>query len=394
LEPYREWQSRRAGDTVAKLGAERVRAILDGGRKALDGLFAQEDARKGDAGTLAGLERLVRYYRDLHSLCINFVNFRGFYGPCPSATFQAGRLFIDQRSCDLCIRVEDPAKHAAMAGLAGAYLAYCDCTRKATGEKMQIVAVVTNGDSDNLMVGRNGVFYDRAGRDWDATITRIVDNPISLRQAFWSPYKKLVRMIEEQVAKRAAAAESASDKVLAGTAAAAAQADKTKPPAPPAKKIDVGTVAALGVAFGAIGTFVAALMGYASGIIKLGPLAIVGALLGVIALISLPSMVMAYIKLRKRNLGPILDANGWAVNARARISVPFGAALTQLSKLPPGSQRDLTDPYAEKSSPWPRLIVLALVLYLAWFVLNRMGLVYEWSDGKIGKAKQVESVVK
>ena len=58
------------------------------------------------------------------------------------------------------------------------------------------------------MVGRNGIFYDRKGRDWDATITKIIDNPISIRQAFWSPYKKVVRMIEEQVAKRAAAADA------------------------------------------------------------------------------------------------------------------------------------------------------------------------------------------
>jgi hypothetical protein len=65
------------------------------------------------------------------------------------------------------------------------------------------------------MVGRNGLFYDRKGRDWDATITKIIDNPISIRQAFWAPYKKLVRMIEEMAAKRAAAADAAADAKLA-----------------------------------------------------------------------------------------------------------------------------------------------------------------------------------
>ena len=28
---------------------------------------------------------------------------------------------------------------------------------------------------------RNGVFYDRAGGDWDATITKVIDHPISIR---------------------------------------------------------------------------------------------------------------------------------------------------------------------------------------------------------------------
>src|SRR6185436_18694565 len=116
----------------------------------------------------------------------------------------------DQRGCELCLTVEDAGRHATMAGLAGTYLAYCDCVRKATGEKMNIVAAFTDGDSDNLMVGRNGIFYDRKGRDWDATITKIVDNPISVRQAFWSPYKKFVRLLEEQIAKRAAAADASA----------------------------------------------------------------------------------------------------------------------------------------------------------------------------------------
>ena len=254
---------------------------------------------------------------------------------------------------------------------------------------MRIAAAFTQGDSDYLFVGRNGVFYDRAGRDWDATITRIVDNPISLRQAFWSPYKKLVRMIEEQIAKRAAAAEAASTAKLEGAAATAASADKLKPPAP--GKVDVGTVAALGVAFGAIGTFVAALMGYLMGIVRLGPIAIVGAALGVIALISGPSMILAYIKLRKRNLGPILDASGWAINAKAHISVPFGAELTSVAKLPPGSQRELRDPFAEKKSPWPRLIAAAFVLYIVYALLSHMGYIYEWSGGRLGVKREVQS---
>ncbi|HEX2861897.1 MAG TPA: hypothetical protein VHN79_09670, partial [Lacunisphaera sp.] len=114
---------------------------------------------------------------------------------------------------------------------------------------MNLAACFTQGDSDYLFVGRHGVFYDRTGQDWDAVITSIVDNPISIRQAFWSPYKKFIRMIEEQVAKRAAAAEAASSSKLATAAENTANADKAKPVEAP-KRIDVGTVAAMGVAVG------------------------------------------------------------------------------------------------------------------------------------------------
>ena len=50
---------------------------------------------------------------------------------------------------------------------------------------MTIAAAFTAGDADNLLVERNGVSHDRKGRDWDATIVKILEHPISLRQAFW-----------------------------------------------------------------------------------------------------------------------------------------------------------------------------------------------------------------
>jgi hypothetical protein len=363
LAPYECWKAGKAGASVEKLGLARARQILAGkSRDTIAALIAKDKALEPEANSIANVERLVRYHRDLCLLLTNFVNFKDFYDRGEPAIFQAGTLYLDQRSCTLTLPVEDAGKHAAMAGMAGAYLAYCDCVRRATGEKRQIVAAFTNGDSDNLMVGRNGIFYDRQGRDWDATITKIVDNPISLRQAFWAPYKKFVRLIEERIAKRAAAAESATDAKLAS--AADVTAGQKKPAEP--KKIDVGAVAAMGVAFGAIGTALAYVLGLFKGLaVWQLPLAIACIML----LISTPSMILAFIKLRKRNLGPILDANGWAINAKARINVPFGAALTGVAKLPPGSQRDLIDPYAEKHGKRNLLIVLLVIagiVYLLW----------------------------
>ena len=82
-------------------------------------------------------------------------------------------------------------------------------------------------------------------------------------------------------------------------------------------------------------------------------------------MISLPSMVIAWLKLRQRNLGPILDANGWAVNAKAKINIPFGKALTGIAVLPPGSKRDLIDPYAEKRGHWYLIAAVAVLIAAA-----------------------------
>jgi hypothetical protein len=382
LAPYDAWNAARAGGSVAKLGIKRVREVLTPkSRDAVNALIASDKALESEAASIGSVEKLTRFARDLHKLCLNFVNFRDLYDGNEPAIFQCGTLYLDQRSCTLCLTVEDAARHGTMAGLAGAYLAYCDCVRRGSGEKLSIVAIFSQGDDDNLMVGRNGVFYDRKGRDYDATITKIISNPISLRQAFWSPYKKFARMIEEQAAKRATAADAAATERLQKTAEATAKADATVAQTPGKAKVDVGMVAALGVAFGSLGTAMAYVLGLFKGVT---PIQIVLALVGLVLLISGPAMILAYIKLRKRNLGPILDANGWAVNARARINVPFGASLTGIAKLPVGARRDLVDPFAEKKSPWPTLIVFAFILYLVYAGLNGLGFIHQWTGGRMG----------
>ena len=330
-------------------------------------------ASKPDPGAegdgVRDLEKLARYVRDLHPLANNFVAFRDFYTRQGKATFQIGTLYLDGRSCELCVAVNDAAKHAALAGLSRVCLVYCDCVRGA--EKLSIAAAFTAGDSDQLMVGRNGVFYDRQGRDWDATISKIVEHPISLRQAFWSPYKQAARMVGTQLQKMAAAKAKAADDKLTGAAVTATTKGVTgKAEVPPPFDVGkfAGIFAAIGLALGAIGTMVASLIG---GLFGLKWWQIPLALLALMLLISAPAVILAWFKLRSRNLGPILDANGWAVNARARINIPFGTSLTQLAKLPDGAERTLNDPYADKPSRAPYLVaalaVLVLAIWIGWF---------------------------
>ncbi len=331
-----------------------------------------------EAEAVRDLERLARYVRDLMPLANNFVAFRDFYTRQGKATFQIGTLYLDGRSAELCVAVGDPARHAALASLARICLVYCDCFRN--GEKLSIAAAFTAGDSDQLMALRNGVFYDRQGRDWDATITKIVDHPISLRQAFWSPYKKLARMIGEQVQKIAANKAAGVESKLAEAAAAAVKkadvpAAPPPKPAPAQQAFDVGKFAgifaAIGLAVGAIGTAIASMV---TGLLGLKGWQMPLALLGLLLVISGPAVIMAWFKLRSRNLGPILDANGWAVNARARINIPFGTSLTQLAQLPAGAERALNDPYAEKKSPWKTWLVIAVILVaILWWGSCRVG---------------------
>lgn len=368
---YETWLGSKPGSAVEKLGLVRCKEILAGDLPArLAALLAQDKSLEAEFKAIGDVERLARYYRDLRTLLHNFVNFADFYSPDRYATFQAGTLFLDSRSTELCIRVDGVSPLAAMSK---AYIAYCTCTRAGGGATMTIAACFTQGDGDYLFVGRNGIFYDRKGQLWYAVITSIVDNPISVRQAFWSPYKKFLRMIEEQVAKRAAAADAESHAKLAGAAEKAVQVDKA-PPAPP-KKVDVGAVAAIGVVMTGAISALTLILGY---IFQLRAWQYPLVLLGIVLVISGPSMLIAVLKLRQRTLGPILEANGWAINGRVKINIPFGAALTKLAVLPAGAKRSLEDPYEDKDAARRRRQSLAVVGLLAlavaafWIRRDRM----------------------
>lgn len=374
LAPCRRWLASRPSTqlgSAADTPPEKLETWL-AAEEAVLALLTQDEAEEAHNKRLVDLERLLRFKRDLYRLLRNFVSFEDFYAR-RGAIFQAGRLYLDGRSCDLVVRVADAKKHAMLAGLAKTCLAYCECTRGK--DKQTIVAAFTAGDTDFLFVGRNGVFYDREGKDWDATITQLIDNPTSVAQAFVAPYKKFIRLVEEQVAKRAAASEATAQASLSSVATTVATADKAVPPATAGQpaalpklpgRIDVGTVAALGVAMGSISAVLVAMF---TKFVDLGPWIPI-ALVGVVVAISGPSMLIAWIKLRQRSLGPILDASGWAINGRMKVSVRLGGSLSRMAKLPHGAKRVLQDPYADRSSGWlvglGVLVVAAALLVWGW----------------------------
>ena len=335
----------------------------------------------GESATISPVEKLLYFYRDFYRLLCNYVVMKDFYSPVKDrkAIFQAGKLYIDQRCCDLCIRVSDPVKHTTMAGLSGMYLIYCTCTSRLKGDKIDIVAVLTDGDVDDLCVGKNAIFYDCNGLDYDAVVTKIIDNPISIRQAFLSPYKKFWKWCTDKINKSAAEKESKSFENLTAKAntattdlAASVQtpADPSVQTQPADKKapFDIAKFAGIFAAIGmAVGYITSALVNLVKGVTQEWyslPLF----LCAIVLVISGPSMFIAWSKLRKRNLGPVLNANGWAINSQIVVNTRFGATLTSIARYP---ALMLEDPFAEKDTPkwkiW--LVSIVTVLVVAFAVL-------------------------
>lgn len=355
---------------------------------------SEADIVLDDATThIQRVDKLLHLTRDFYTLLNNFVTLVDFYDLSKLSIFQAGTLYINQRSCDLCVKVSDTGAMAAGAASSGLYLVCCDCLNRKNGASMKIVAAITVGDADNISVGQNCIFYDRQGTDWEAKVTSIVDNPISLGQAWWAPYKKFAKFVEEQIAKFAASKDGAmndmtsnlENKIQDAQKPAEAPAEGEEVPQPSianskeagkaaASGFDIakfcGIFAAIGMALGYIGSFCMAVV---TGFISLKwwqmPLSIIALML----VISGPAVFIAWMKLRKRNLAPVLNANGWAINAGAKINVRFGKTMTQLANFPHSASLKKADPFAEKGMSlgakllWT-LIVLVLILVALYFL--------------------------
>ena len=394
---YTAWKAAKAGAAVESLGIEAVKNFIAQDKKAaLLDLVAQDMALAEEASNIETVDKFLYIFRDFYILLKNFVTLQDFYDKDKKtkAIFQSGRLIIDQRECSFCMKVTDMGKHTASAAASGMFLVYCDCTTKTKPGKLSIVAAVTVGDIGDLIVGKNAVYYDNDGVEWDAVITKIIDNPISIAQSFWSPYRRMAKVVENLITKNAADKDAkmmadATAKINAAPAAAAT----ADPKAAPAQPFDIGKFAgifaALGMALGMIGSALASIFG---GLIKMPWWQIIVVFIAIMLVISGPAMVLAWMKLRRRNIAPLLNANGWAVNATSKISIPFGETLTDAAKFP---KLKLKDPYAKKGiAPWKAWLITIAALVVTVAVLWVFNL-FAWAGFRspLPRYNQPETVV-
>ena len=266
-------------------------------------------------------EKILRYKLYLLEFLENFVSMKRLYSEKDTAIFQMGTLRIDAKEMNLCFAVEGDGAHQALSGRSNCCVLYVKIVRPADKEARSICAVVTAGTISGLYVGRNGVFTDCNGSEWEATITKIIEAQVSLAEAFWMPWRKLGEGVGAMVKKffgdRASAGEKslqgASRGVEAGGAALAS------------------SVAAIGIGIGMVGAAAASIM---AAISKMDAWKFSLSLAALVLVVSLPSVVLTWFKLRRRDLGAILNAGGWAVNRTMGFSMARARAFTKCAKRP------------------------------------------------------------
>lgn len=299
-------------------------------------------------------ERKLRLKMNLAEYLRSYVNQSSLYDPDMKAIYQTGDLYIDGRVCELCFHVDDEGAHSALAEKSNCCVLYVKLTRPGAAPR-SICAVVTAGRTAPLFVGRNGIFYDRDGNVWDAVVTKVVESQVSLREAFWAPWRKLGEAIAAQVKKFVASKEKAPDAALAPKEGGGAAAL-------------TGAIAALGVGVGLMGAAFAGLIGFVSGL-PWWKTAL--AVLVIILAVSVPSVILTWFKLRRRDIGAILNAGGWAVNRPLYFSMRLARLFTRQAEVPLGTAV-ARDPYASRKWPYWLALFLVAAAGVAWFVIWRM----------------------
>ena len=274
----------------------------------------------GSKDDLVEEERFLRYKLHLGELLENYVTMDRLY-MSDTAIFQTGVLRIDAREMNLCFHVDSEAAHSALVDKSNCCVIYLKLSRPSEKAERLVCAVVTAGQVGTLYVGRNGVFYDRDGKDWEAVITKVVENQVSLMEAFWAPWKKIgegiagavKKFIGDKQAKATDSVQKGTESTQAGGAAMAS------------------SVAAIGIGVGMVGAAAASLMAAISSMPawKIGV-----SVVALVLIVSVPSMILAWFKLRKRDLGVILNACGWAINRPMRFSMKRARGFTKCAPNP------------------------------------------------------------
>lgn len=381
LAAYGAWLGSKQGEAVEKLGLSRIVALLaESKRPALEVLINLDKAIATEIAAVDEVEKLLRYHRDLFRLLNNYVALPDFYDTRRHAVFQLGKLIIDGCALNLCVEVEDMAKHALIAEKSGIFLVYCEISRMGEPKKKIIAAAVTQRNVGRITAGKNAVFYDRYGKDWEARVVKVVKNPISLREAALAPFRKIGELIGSQIDKLTSSRQKAIEASLTsgfqdvdkGIAAGPA---KPAPAAPDKNGLGMGgMLAGGGVALAALSSSFAFI---AKTLQSINDIYFLYTALVVVLFILLPSVIIGFFKLRARDIGMVLEACGWAINGRMRINLKMARQLTEVGKFPVTARRTFPD-YAQKRGGiwrnvfWGVFIVVVLGLggysvYRLWF---------------------------
>jgi hypothetical protein len=364
--PYATWLASRPETPVAKLGRAKLEdyssdpTLVEG----LEALVAADRAVAEELAGVADVERLLLYQRHLLDFCNNFVSFSRFYDPRVRSLPEAGTLLMDGRNFQLCVRVGDRKAHKARAAASGFFLIYVQVQHPE--QPFEVAVAVTGTHRGDLHPGKRGVFFTPDGRVLPAVAVDLLENPISVSEALVRPFERLgtllaaqaERLTESRYAKLEQGVGSAMSRADASLEALpAAAVDGSEPSEPSPEPVAQPVPAAEppgrarelllsgGVALAALSS---ALAYIAKTLSSIGYLNLLIMALLLALCFTVPTAIVTALKLRKRDLAPVLEASGWGINYTLRVPGWSSPVFTRVPPLPAGASlegRDLLREY-------------------------------------------------
>jgi len=359
FQPYKEWIESKKGVKVESLGEEKLKSYLEGSYKEKIEKLIEEDLSVSELiNQINNLEKLLLYKRWLIELANNFISFANLYNPQKKALFEAGTLIIENRQINFTMKVRNHSLHKTIAQHSHIYLLYVEITRFKDNQeiKEEIVAPLVWGESEGLQIGKRGIFIDRKNQVWDAKIIDLIPNPVSIMEAIKRPFIQIRDYIKTQIEKFTQQGQQKLEKTLT-----------TSGPSGIVRDLLLGG----GVALAALGSAFAYITKALSQV-KLTH--ILGVILGIFSIIFIPAFIAGLIKIFKRDLSILLEANEWAVNANMKLGTILGKVFMQPSSLPRNihkSKKDELLHFIRKDNHFLKIlkIILFAILILGLFFL-------------------------
>lgn len=371
-------------------------------------------AQKKLLDRLVDLERLVLYQRWLLEFCNNFISMPALYDPHRGSLFDWGRLILAGREFHLSVIVPEHAAHVKQASSTPLCLAYVRVsTHRAEDAPFEVAVPVTAGNSSGIQVGRRGVFLQHDGKEYDAEVIEVVAHPVSLWEATFQPFSRIGQFITSKFESLSNAglgtldtslnkgmdvfSSTAHKAVLTGATSAAATTAATAATSAAATTAATSAAAATtaaaagstnmltllaggGLAIAALGSSLAFILAQLR---QLTLVDVVSTLLMLFTLVALPSGLVGWLKLRRRNLAVVLEGSGWALNDRLLVTSQAGPLFTRRPSMPSNTRMlpldevkelirlgRLTGYEADETGLrwWQVLLgVLMMIAYIAWY---------------------------
>jgi len=337
------WQSRLEASPLRML-VEALAGIPESELEALEAACRADLALKDKLDAVDELERLILYQRWLLTFANNFISMPDLYQTKRRALMEQGTLILGGRRYRLAVLVTNRASHAALTSQGTTCTLYVQVVAKDGGESYEVAVPATRGRSADLVVGKRGVFYDVEGREFDAVVTQVIRQPVSLWEAMTMPFGRIGQFISKKIEGMAAAGEKSLDESLEKSYAQGTLAPPAVPapgaPAATAAAGPGGFIAATGIAFAAVGSSLAFIV---TQVRSLTVFDVISTAMIVAAVVMLPSGLLGWLKLRKRNLALLLEGSGWALNDRLKLTPDLAALITRRPRLPKSAKVERTD---------------------------------------------------